>query len=344
MEYLLNDIDQVRQYVAVHKYLNFETIAPQMPTATDQLIELISEAQYAEFLRLDNAGYFADTHEEQTIKAAIDLAKRFLAHRAVCDALPYIRNQISELGIQQSYTDSADTSRPAPVADVQELRLALGKEAYRTADALLALMEKNYTYFQLWVNSGGFTVQNALFVKNAQVYGDIIHLVTGRQVWSAFSRYLHGSEQTTLRPLLGKDLYQDLKAYQIAVAKKADLSIYSDAYAELLTLCQQVTAFEAFKRGLAYFKVVFEGSQVYLQEYLVGSASRKSTTDSIHEAARTQATNDFELYKSELQTYLINNVDLLPKYKASKNYQAQLKRNDFFDSDCNNTDRPSLWA
>ena len=309
---LVGDVKTFGQFARVHKNFNFKSFLPFLDET--KLYPVLSEPLYAKL----HKAYEDDTldlPENKVLKGLLPLSQKYLVYKALYEGFHELRNHVSELGIQQSFSDSADTSRPSPVADAKALRLTYCQNAYKALDDIYLYLEKNQKDNSLadWLASPSYTMNYELLVRNATEMSKFVSTVNSRQTYLAVRPQIRQSELLHTKKILGADLYQDLLAYVRDKEQDKDLSIYPPEYEILLPICQAVIANDALFRAIAFLDVYLEGGNLYLSEYMSPDYTAKTTNERNIEQLRQQVRADRDSWQLELSTFLAQNAKELPK-------------------------------
>jgi hypothetical protein len=310
---LVGDVKTFLQYARVHRNFNFASLKPFLDDS--KLHSVLSKDLYDKLL----TAYENDTLDDPDNKVLADLlplCQKYLVYHSLYTSFHQLRNHVSELGVQQTFDNSAATSRPAPVQDAKALRLNYCQEAYRALDEIYLFLEKNQKSNLLvdWVASDSYTYNYELLVRSATVMGRYISIVKSRQTYLAIRPQIRNSELLTLRSDLGHDLYHDLLAYVKAKEKGNNLSIFPVEYEDLLPICEALVCNDALKRAVALLDVYLEGDNLYLSEYMSTDYTMKTSNERNIEQLSSQLKKDFDSWSTELRNYLQANIDNLPKY------------------------------
>lgn len=318
MAELITSITDLKAKIPVHNALAFSTVQPFINKAEKKLkSELLSTA---EFDALITALAGTPTELETDLS---EYAKGYVANLAMYLAAPHLRNHVSSLGIQQSSTDRGASSRPAPVADYQELRLSYLAEAYEEAELLLEFLEANKATFTDWAGSGQFSQLSDTFVNNKDEYQRFLHVVNNRQLFLAIKPYLLRVDAVEVKNLISEAEHANLKAYLVAKAAGNDVSGYPEAaYIALIEKIKPYQAYAALFAALPYLNIKVEGDSLLVDEYQTAASKRSQADYRRFEQIKDDLISQSEAAKEDLQQYLLANVDALELYKASATYAA----------------------
>lgn len=315
---LVDSISTVATYIKIHKNFNIAVLNPSLALAEQQTARLLGEPLYQTLTgaKADNSILLI---EKAVLLQLLCACQRHIVLYAMNEAFNELRSQVSEMGVQQTYTDSAGVSRPAPVADAKALRDDYARRAYIAADDLLVFLEKhqNNPHIVVWKDSDTYTENFALFIRNAVQFAQRVPTVRSRQAYLALRPGLINAENLTLKAILCRPLFDDLKKYVKFYVAGESLAEFPVEYRELLEHVQNCCAYDALQRSLAYIDVVLDHGQLFLSEYASADARRTPTTERAIEQLRAQARKDADAYADHLKFFLEANIDNLPHYRDS---------------------------
>jgi hypothetical protein len=306
---------EIIDYVPIQKHVSWNTLKPFIDTTEDALKALVSEAVFSKL----KSGVWENVWATEYTNL-LKLTKRCAAFGILIEAFPSLRSQVSELGIQQSYSDSADLNRPAPVADAKLLLQSYQKQYYVASDRMLAFMEQNAHAFPEWTASPSYTEENYLYVRNTAEYQKFVHQVSSRKLYLALKPYLKNAERLFIESLLGTELSSDLKLFWLEAVKLNFKNLESlntqypvAVYGELIEQIKPVVAFHALATGSVYLAMSIEAEGIFLLEYQTHE-TRKANDYRVIEALRQSTGEQARLYEQRLRDFLASHAETLPKY------------------------------
>ena len=264
---LLSTTSEIREHASINKNYHFDSLKRFVKIATaEYIIPLIGEEQYEDIL----AKYEAETTSGKDLKL-LELLQGALANYTLFEAAPHINVHVSEMGIQQSYVDDADTSRPATNQAVNKIELSYQKQGYRYADLALKYLEKNADDFPIWVASEAFTQTRDLFIRNKTEFSRFNTSLSSLKTYQAFRPYLKNTENFKIRPVLGATEFDSLKqALQDEIKLDSPLSAMQR---QLLEKIQPALAYWGIAEGLNFIQVEIIGDGLYIREFQAGNRS-----------------------------------------------------------------------
>lgn len=333
---LIQSTSELKAHAPVHRNMQFATLQPFVEQADRHLQQLIGTDQHAAVVAA------LGTSPAEPLATLLTLCTRYTALRALQLGVWQLRNHVSELGVQQSYSDSAGMSRPAPVEDAKKLQVTYQQQAYDTAEQILQHLESNTASFPLWANSEQFTTVAGCFVRNLAMLQQHLPLITSRQTFVAIRPYLLKAQKYFVRAKAGLALLTDLLEYQEKELKGESLAAYPAKYANLLPLCAEATALRGMLTALPYTNMVLLNNSLYLEDYNSGleHTSKANYNRLLH--MREDLRETAGMAENALDNYLQENVADLPLYEASEQW-AEINPDVTENTITPNEDRPDFW-
>lgn len=345
-ERFFRSISEIKPFVGeLQANYQMKRLEPFIDIVQEKYIKkLLGDEFYTDFLALYySGGIVADSNNYKLLI----WVQRTLANYLFAEAIPHLRNAISELGIQQSYTDSSSISRPATDQSIKAQQLSFVRSAYDSAEAMLLFLEKNADKdeFASWKEGSGFTIHYQSFIQTATDYSRFLHAVSSRQVFLALKPSLLKVERHTLESVFGALFYKNLKDYQKASILKGDLSIFPVApYNELIEKIKEVLCYKTLHSALPYLDVSIDGDKLFLNEFDLGAEKKTPADQRRYEQLREQLDADYNVSFKNMLAYIETNVDEFPLYRDNEYYQKKLSECRTGKSSLpNNAYKPDFW-
>ena len=329
----ITTIEDITRHVPVHKHTRFSTFAPFLYDVETTIRDLIS---YDQFDALEPALLAPATPQEGE---AAQVVQKAMAWLIVREGLPFLRNHVSEMGVQQTHMDDSGQSRAAPVEDVRDLKLTICRTAYNTQERLLTLLESYPNIFTHFFASDQFTQSFGTFTRTLTDLKQHTSIITDRKSFQKMKPFLTNANNQ-VRQILCNPLYNDLNLYNKLLISDQSVAAFPVEYTELLQLAGRLEAYLALRKFAAVQPILFIDGRIVLQEFLAGSDKYRSTgTKDINDAIeriRNEALNDGKLAETDLRDFLTANVEQLPLYFNSPCYTKreelkQAKAEEFYE-------------
>lgn len=204
---LLKTIDEIRQYcTAITSGMLFEAVIPAIRQAEQTyIIPAMSQAQYDIINTEYQAGTIAGT-KLKLLKFAQASISYFVAyHQSTINAL-----QLTDGGNMEP---TPNNTTPARMALIESSQDHFFDTANINLDVMLTYMELNKADFTAWVASEAYTLTKELFINStAEFEATGLRINKSREIFMSIRPFISEVEQFTIRPILGKTLYDGVKA------------------------------------------------------------------------------------------------------------------------------------
>lgn len=317
MEQIVTTVEETREHVPIHRYLDFSTLKPYVEQATEELNEkLLGEAEYNRLYTAYNANLFDGGMAQSDL---LKLCQRFIANYALLKAIPHLRNHVSELGIQQSFEDSGNVSRPATDKSVATLLHAYAENAYRESERILAHLERYQDTFYHWRNSDLFVELNQGFIRNVGEMREFLPVVKSRQTFLSLRPFIL-TLNTELEASFGEEFVNDVLKFKFETLRNRDLSTFPNAYALILPKFMAYVAYKSLLNAIPFMEVRLEEDALRVDRYERESATISGADYRRVEQLTTQLKSLAKQAEETLKQHLIKNADDYPKFSNSAAY------------------------
>lgn len=198
-----------------------------------------------------------------------------------------------------------DQIAPASDAKIDKLDRKYLTSAHSGLDELLEFLEdnKDETDYASWVTSDSFTVIKSFFIQQTKEFKEFVNISGGR-TFLQLKPHQKNIEKFTIKPLLGKELYDVFKTW---LEEKAD----NDPFEEALPLIQGTIAHLSFSRALMELSIIEDERGLSLTNTKLGVASQELQAAEKERIAYLINTNteDGNKYKAELKALLEASTD-----------------------------------
>jgi len=185
---------------------NFNNIKTDIELAEEDMIELIGQAVY------DRAqAYYNDPNPVNTVNA--DLVKHIQLPVAYYAAHAYAAHtDISHGGNGRKVVIDPDNEKMAWEWMLRKDDEAILNKAHKTTDRLIAFLEKNEDKIDEWENSDSQKAARRLFINTTKLFDSIFPIDNSRRFFIKIIPFMDEVERKYIRPALGVDRYNDIKA------------------------------------------------------------------------------------------------------------------------------------
>jgi hypothetical protein len=304
---ILNTIDELKRYLgrAINKATTLDFIQPYIQLAQDTFLVPAFGSELIEELE---AGLLANpstlTAEQYKLLAYL---QRALAFYAYVKYLPYSLGTDGDNGLQEQGTDKTQPVRMG----VHDKRLRESHENAAVAlETALHWLLRNRAKFPTWTASESYQLTAALFCSSATELTEYLPQVNGSyRLFLSLSGYLRRAEQTSIKPLIGSPLYDDLKAKRVAG------SVLTPTEIRLMDAVSRAAATTAYAKALYHLNVQqTTGGGLRILSDFDGIYNQKAVDAALLMDAQRKADTDRVASLNDLSAYLQANRDQYPLY------------------------------
>lgn len=305
---LFKTIAEIKAHAsAFAKNMEWATLAPHVEQAESKfIVPLLGRAQYD---ALTTAYQNATLSVAQA--ALLRYAQRALAYYTLYEALPFLSLIVSDMGVQEQQSREG-TSAPARTTVSKIARDQALQNADQAADAMLTFMEENDTDYPLWAGSLAFTKTKELFINNATEYSKWLNISDSKRLFLALRPYLEIAEEEYIRPAIGDDMYNDLKA------KMADIltTPLSAAYTSILPRIQRPLAHWAMYKAMPFLAVQVSPSGISVSSVTDGNETRTAADRDRYATMLSAAQQTAMTFTQLLRKYIDDHIEDFPLYEG----------------------------
>jgi hypothetical protein len=190
-----------------HQNLNFDTLQSFVDQA--ETVHLVPVFGFELIEELSVAGeQLSDVQ-----KALRQHMRKALGFYAVLEAAPFLAVSMGEMGMMEPQTQNAGPARQWVYNNFVQ---AAADNADKLLDAALTWLEFKAADFPTWTASQAYRTSQELFIPSAGVLGKYLSINGSRRTYLAMLPFLRRVEDLELRPLLGEELFDELKARLMA--------------------------------------------------------------------------------------------------------------------------------
>ncbi|GAB2954827.1 hypothetical protein GCM10027048_20470 [Hymenobacter coalescens] len=246
---LFTTTEELKQHLStLHQNLRWETILSHVeqaetthlaPYVTQELIDELSQPT-------------ADLSPVQ-----VALRKRLrdaAAHYIVLDAAPFLAISAGDVGMMEQRTDQATGARQWVYNNFVD---AAADNGDRLLDAALVWLEFKADDFPTWNDSDLARASRELLLQNAHEVSRFVGIQESRRTFGALLPYLRQVEDLEIRPLLGDELTDELKAALAARQLSAEQK-------QLLEQLRPALAHRAYAVALPFLSISVTGRGIRL--------------------------------------------------------------------------------
>lgn len=204
---LLKTTEEIRQYcTAIGTSTDFTALVPAIRQAEQEyIIPAMSAAQYA---------VIESAYQAETI-AGKNLQLLQFAQASLCYFVAWFQSTTNGIILTDggNMEPTPSNTTPARIAMIEASQEQFFQTANVNLDAMLAFMEANKSDFTQWTASEAYTLSKELFINSTAEYESTgLRINKSRAIFMSIRPFISEVEQFTIRPILGKTLFDGLKA------------------------------------------------------------------------------------------------------------------------------------
>jgi hypothetical protein len=303
----------------VHSNTSWENLVPYIKKATRTFIlPWIGRDLYDDLA----AKYQADTALTDDQAEVMLLLQEAISHYAIYMALPLMNVQLTNLGVQQS-NDREGTSAPPSQWAFKNARWEVLTQADQSLDNTLKQLtyevSQGNAYYDLWVDHEAYNFGTSNFIRTNEELSTFLNYQQSLRAYKEVIRYVKLAEDRHVYPVLGKEMYNELKSEVLA----GTLTTENQA---LLEKVQPMAANFGLFEAIPYLTLVQDGDGFRVVSRSDVMDSRRNLTNVTHQRAieslRQAAEQNGNSYRADLQAFLYSNADDYPTFKNSSVYDS----------------------
>lgn len=266
-----SDLSIIQQHAPVNNAVSYKSILPDLEYAEELYIKkAMGDDQYENLLQkyeLDTI--VADSDDEKLLKVC-QVALVNLAY-GIYTVIGQVT--IDNSGVRIQTGDEYKTAFEWQVKDIQNNYFFRKGDHY--LDEVLSFMEENKDSFALWKASTAYTVTKELLINTASEFNELYGINGSRRTFMAFKPIMRKEEYFKIKPALGSDFYDEIKAEILS-----DAGVGADT-AELMPMLTAALAHFTIAKACVELSVEVMANAVVVNEsFSAGNvANVKKTAD-----------------------------------------------------------------
>lgn len=313
---IVGHYDFRQHYSGVNFNMRWDTLSPFIRQATTKYV--------IPFLTADLYGALADLHEAGTgtdeQKDLINHLQDSIAYYAIFDGFPHLNLSVADMGIQQ-LNATEGTAAPANQWSFKNARWDALRSADTFLDLALAHMEAQIkagnTFYNAWKASKAYKAKGSTFFEGTEDLDNYINIQSSRRAYMALGKYLLKSEEKYLCPVLGTDLYNEIKT-QLAE------NTLSATNLKLIALIKRLVSEWGLFEAIPHISILVEGDGIRVLSSNDGMDDRKSITNPFQLQAiaglRASCEENARTARADLLSFLQKNHSDYPLFVESGAY------------------------
>lgn len=296
---LLNSTKDIQEYFGtLHSATSWKILKPFVTQAQGKYLRPALGPQILELLQAgitEVDGKVSMVSLTAKSKLLYEIIAGSLTYYAVLEAMPFMNISLGNNGMQETATQGLTPARQWVYLENMK---AAADNADRLLDDALLYLEANAADFPAWLNSEAYTISKELFLSNTTDFNRYIRINGSRRAFLAFRNYIDRAEQLYILPILGADLFRDLKT------KILNPATLQEADRKIISLIKPALAQLALKEALP--EISIEISATGLKVLSVNDSIRSSSAakESQLSALEVKAIQLIDVYVAELKRHL----------------------------------------
>lgn len=309
---LINNTEELKQYIPVSIALAYEDIAPQLRMVErDIILPKFSKTIYDYVNHSDNAS-------EDHAKHLLSLLCEATAHLAVLEYLSIGQVQISSAGILISSTQNQKTAFEWQVREAQKQMARIGWSAIESAMAFLAGLPPGELR-TAWQATETYAEAQKMLIPSLRKFQQHVHLGNSHLLYQRLLPVQYQNQEEHIRPMMGEALWARVLAFEseMNVSAKAALT-------KLHRMLCRALAFETMADGFLDTVLVLSDNGPMIVDGLQSRLSDAKATapeSFIHTIANTYR-QKADGAVAEVISYAQSQVAILPEFAQSPSYTA----------------------
>lgn len=312
---LFNTSEEMAAFVAGEFVLNVDAIQPKINDAIDRfIIPMIGE----DTVNIAINAYGAEDEMSDEVRKLYDLIAKSSIHFALATGYADLNVRLTAGGFGVSTGENMAIASAERVRQYAESRAI---DAQIALDALIAYLESNTDSFNEYLESDERKNQREHFVYSTEVMNEYVMPGVMRWAFTQIKPAIRRVEETIIKGVLCKELYDHLKQLVISEVSAPD---YGD-YAPLVPMIQDVVSNLALAASIDRIGLKIDTVHGVYQSFYKNSndplQSKQVTGNDLSPIAaqyKVEGNNALEALKKEL----LANVDTYVLYKESTCYTA----------------------
>jgi len=302
--------EEIRRYLPVSVSVDFSNISPFISQAEIKYIqpllgyslhELLTRF-YTEEIPPEGVGEHAEKYQELLTRV-----QRSLINLAYFEGFNFLNTSMTDSGFRREETESSKT-----LYKYQEeaLRSQLRNNGFNGLDEVLTHLETFPDAFPLFCESSLYSIRKNSFIPSTAVLNSIIDIGGSRLVFIRISRFIEIAEEFDIKSLLGKTLYDKVKASLIAPDP-------DPKHLALVPFVQKALAYLAYGQSISELGIEVTDKGLFFESQaatMQNSTVRTPLSESQAFSLSRKATETGRRYMELLRDFLIRNSTDYPEF------------------------------
>ncbi len=307
---LINDIETVQEIVKITRSIDFDQLKTSIQQAEELfIIPAIGQEQYD---ALNSAAGPVSPDLDGPKTKLLRKIEVSLSWFAVMLWLPEGMIKVTADGPIVVTSENTKTPWQWQIDKVEIKYLNAG---FRALENLYAFLEANKADYPLWTSSTAYTESRENFIPNATIFNKYYHIDNSRRMYVRLKPYMLKLEDFYIKPLLGEEYYDELKAVISTVDPSDDDQV-------VVNYVRKIMAPLSIHRALEEGMLDVGPDGVFINLFDSGTNKKQAPADRRIQNVADRALADAEIYIQQLKTFLNKNASsiLYETYFESSTY------------------------
>ncbi len=302
--------EEIRRYLPVSVSVDFSNISPFISQAEIKYIQpllgytlhdLLTRF-YVEESAPEEVGEHTGKYQELLVRV-----QRSLINLAYFEGFNFLNTSMTDSGLRREETESSKT-----LYKYQEeaLRSQLRNNGFNGLDEVLTYLEAFPDAFPLFQQSTMYSIRKNSFIPSTSILNSMIDIGESRLVFIRISRFIETAEEFDVKALLGKTLYDKVKANLTATEPDPKLSA-------LVPYVQKALAYLAYGQSISELGIEVTDKGLFFESQaatMQNSTVRTQLSESQSFALSRKATETGRRYLELLRDFLLRNSTDYPEF------------------------------
>jgi len=321
---------EIRQYLPVSVSVDFSNISPFISQAEIKYIQPLLGDSLHELLTRFYSDETPPEGVEDNDSKYCELLKRVqrsLINLAYFEGFSFLNTSMTDSGFRR---DESESSKTLYKYQEDALKSQFRSNGFNGLDEVLLFLESNPEAFPLFRDSPMYSLRMHSFIPSTSVLDSIIDIGSSRLVFIRISRFIETAEEFDLKALLGKTLYDKVKANLSAANQDQKLSA-------LVPYIRKALAYLAYGQSIAELGIEVTDKGLFFESQastMQNSTIRTPLSESQAFSLSRKATETGQRYLELLKDFLLNNAHDYPDFSGEAG--SPLHRD--------NLNRSTLWV
>ena len=326
MSRVIKTNDEIKKYLSVNTAVNIESIDPDLKDVELSIIKKhLGETLFNELITFyegsgsgsasgssSGSGSTANKLPELLVKV-----QEPLVCIAFAQGIDILDVNISDRGVTKDSEAAFQYQR-------NNAQRYLYKRGYNALESLIEFLEENKSTFDTWVESEAYSENRQFFINNTDLFSKYYNIGRSRLTFIALWPYMRIVEETAIKPVIGQDLFSEIKAQiygessSSGSASSSTISVSADNQYLLENFIYQALTLLTINRAIGDINLELTDKGFVISEIASGGANQqliKTPSRDLMDQKKFNAEKIGQLFLDNLKEYLNANASA-EKFKS----------------------------